>query len=65
MANSKQRFCWNCGEDMGFIENCYYDRRDVCGKLECNRAAADAAREEREDAHRELDDRMGWSDGRF
>ncbi len=56
----KQRYCWICGEDMGFIESRFYDRRDTCGKLTCEREARDAAREEREEAHRDLDDRMGW-----
>ena len=57
----KQRYCWVCGDDMGIIENRLWDRRDTCGKLECNRAAADAERERREQSHRDLDDRMGWT----
>lgn len=56
----KVRHCWNCGEDMGFIENRYYDRMDVCGSKDCNRAARDASREEREEAHEQLDRDMGW-----
>lgn len=43
------RHCWNCGENMGWIENRYYDRTDVCGKIECNRAQRDAFAEERQD----------------
>jgi hypothetical protein len=57
---AKQRYCWNCGEDMGFIENRYYDKHDTCGKLECQREAQAMYREEREEAHRDLDERMGW-----
>jgi hypothetical protein len=45
---------------MGFIEAKYYDRRDTCGKLVCEREARDAAQEEREEAHRDLDESMGW-----
>ena len=58
--SKKQRYCWVCGEDMGLIEDRYYDRRDTCGKQACERDARDVAREEREEAHRDLDDRMGW-----
>jgi hypothetical protein len=57
----KERFCWWCGESMGDIDSRYYDRRDVCGKLECAREARDADQEDREEAHRELDERNGWS----
>ncbi len=57
---AKQRYCWNCGEDMGFIENRYYDKFDTCGKLECQREERAAYREEREEAHRDLDERMGY-----
>jgi hypothetical protein len=56
----KIRHCWNCGADMGFIENRYYDRTDVCGSRECNRAAQDAFRQERDEAHEQLDRDMGW-----
>lgn len=65
MENSKQqrpgkmRFCWNCGEPMGFIENRFYDRMDTCGARECERAARDAFEEEREEAHRAVDDYYG------
>ena len=58
--SKKQRYCWVCGEDMGFVEDQYYDRRDTCGKHACEREAREAACEEREEAHRDLDDRMGW-----
>lgn len=51
----KVRSCWNCGADMGFIENRYYDRMDTCGSAECLREERDAARAERDDAHDQLD----------
>ena len=54
------RTCWNCGDDMGFIEDRYYDRTDVCGKIECSRAQRDAIAEERQDAHDAVDDYYGW-----
>ena len=58
---TKERFCFNCGESMGFIEDRYYDRRDCCGKRECARVDQEMYREEREEAHRDLDERMGWN----
>lgn len=69
MSESKQtvrpgkvRHCWNCGADMGFIENRFYDRRDTCGQIECERAARDAYADERDEAHRAVDDYFdgGW-----
>ncbi|MER9217910.1 hypothetical protein NKI48_03095 [Mesorhizobium sp. M0644] len=57
----KTRHCWNCGADMGFIENRYYDRTDVCGKIECHRAQGDAFAAERQDAHDAVDDYYGGS----
>lgn len=49
----------DCGADMGFIENRFYDRTDVCGKHECNRAQRDAYAEERQAAHDRVDDYYG------
>ena len=57
---SRERYCWHCGSSMGVIENRYYDRGDTCGRSECERAARDAARQEREDAHDALDADRGW-----
>lgn len=56
------RHCWNCGADMGFIEDRHYERIDVCGKIECNRAQQDAFAEERQSAHDAVDDYFngGW-----
>lgn len=56
----KERHCFNCGASMGFIENKYYDRRDTCGKRECEREARNEAYAEREEAHEQLDRDMGW-----
>ncbi len=57
---AKMRHCWNCGAEMGVIENKYYDCMDVCGNLECNRALGDALAQERAEAHEQLDRDMGW-----
>jgi len=57
---AKERFCWNCGASLGVIEGRHYDRRDTCGSRECEREARDEERAEREDAHRQLDEDMGW-----
>lgn len=54
------RHCWNCGADMGFIENRFYDRRDTCGKHECDREARDAFEEERQAAHDRVDEDFGY-----
>lgn len=58
--NGKFRQCWNCGGDMGFIENRYYDSSDVCGKTACNRALSDMYAEQRQAEHDAVDDRYGW-----
>lgn len=57
----KERFCWNCGESMGFIESRYYDSRDTCESNECLREARDSAAAERDEAHEQLDRDRGWS----
>lgn len=38
----------------------YYDRRDTCGKLECQREERDAYAQEREEAHEQLDRDLGY-----
>lgn len=55
----KMRHCFYCGEELGVYAD--YDQLDDCGKSECSRAAHDARRAEREEAHERLDDRMGWN----
>ena len=61
MAKAKMRFCWNCGGEIGVIEDKYFDSRDTCGKLECHREATYSAEAERSEAHEQLDRDMGWS----
>lgn len=59
-TTAKMRHCWYCGDEMGVIEARYYRREDTCGKPECEREARAAEREEREEAHRRLDEDMDW-----
>lgn len=56
----KERFCWNCGVSMGFLEDRYYDRYDTCGARECDREARDQWEWERDERHREIDDDYRW-----
>ena len=30
MGKAKMRYCWNCGVEIGVIEDKYYDSRDTC-----------------------------------
>ena len=57
---ARQRSCWNCGKDMGIIEDRFYDRRDTCGATECEREARYQNEAERDEAHDQLDRDMGW-----
>jgi hypothetical protein len=54
------RYCWYYGDCTGEIEARYYERGDTCGKPACEVARRENDREEREEAHRDLDERMGW-----
>jgi hypothetical protein len=54
----KMRHCFYCGDELGVYAD--HDPLDTCGKAACNRAASDAAQEEREEAHERLDRDMGW-----
>lgn len=56
----KMRHCFNCGAEMGVIEDKHYDRRDTCGARECEREARYEAEAERSEAHEQLDRDMGW-----
>ena len=58
----KVRHCWNCGANMGFIENRWYDSRDTCGSPECEREARDAWEAERDAEIDRVNDRFdgGW-----
>ena len=60
VSESKMRHCWNCGAEMGLVEDRHYDRSDTCGKRECDRAAREQHEAEREEAHERLDRDMGW-----
>lgn len=56
----KERFCWNCGKSMGWVENKFYDRMDTCGERECTQAERNVHQACRDEAHEELDRDMGW-----
>ena len=60
MSRARMRFCWNCGAEMGLIEDKHYDSRDTCGALECQRAEQDAAAQERAEAYERLDRDLGY-----
>ena len=60
ITTAKERFCWNCGASIGVVAQHLYDRGDTCGARECDRAARDEAYADREEAHRQLDEDMGW-----
>lgn len=59
MKTPKMRHCFNCGAELGV--SAYHDPLDTCGARECERAARDAAQQERDEAHEQLDRDMGWS----
>lgn len=52
------RHCFYCGEELGRYND--FDPLDTCGAAECNRAAGEAMREQRKEAHARLDRDMGW-----
>lgn len=57
----KVAHCEYCGDDLGDkVERYHGDPPVTCGKQDCERWARDCMAEQREDAHRDLDDRMGW-----
>lgn len=57
---TKMRHCWYCGAELGVIADRHYNRNDTCGKRECEREAQAMLREEREEAHRRLDEDLVW-----
>jgi hypothetical protein len=59
MSKPRMRHCFFCGEELGV--HAYADPYDTCGKPECDREAANTQQQEREDAHRDLDELMGWN----
>lgn len=56
----KMRFCFNCGEELGFYSAAYENRFEACSKLECQREERDAYQQEREEAHEQLDRDLGY-----
>lgn len=58
--NGKDRYCFNCGTSIGFIEDRFYDKRDTCGARQCERESRDDEAAEYADAHEQLDRDMGW-----
>lgn len=61
MTTTERRYrCAVCGEDMGAWTK-FCDKTDTCGKPECERQVRDDMRAEQEEAHRDLDERKGWS----
>jgi hypothetical protein len=59
MKRTQMWRCWNCGAELGFYA-AEYDTRDTCGNRECVRALQDEERQERSDAHEQLDRERGW-----
>lgn len=57
----KLRHCWNCGAEIGYIDDRFYDKGDTCESIECNREARNQDAAERAEAHDQLDRDMGWS----
>lgn len=58
----KEQFCAYCGESLGFYVQYSSRGRDTCGKPECDRWARDEAQAEREEAHRRLDEDLGYGE---
>lgn len=59
MGEQKMKHCAYCGEELGMTES--WDRDpESCGKAECSREVNAMYREEREEAHEQLDRDMGW-----
>jgi len=55
---TKMRHCFNCGAELGRYAD--HHPLDTCGARDCERAARDAAQQERDEAHERLDRDMGW-----
>lgn len=53
MAVPKMRHCFYCGAELG--EYIDHDPLDTCGKRECERAASEHVRQQRDEAHEKLD----------
>lgn len=57
----RRHYCSYCGDDMGEWDRRYSDHNDTCGKPECEKWSRDQARQERDEAHEQLDRDRGWS----
>jgi hypothetical protein len=55
----KLQHCFYCGKEVGVFKSWPGELVD-CGARECAREAAAAYRQEREEAHDNLDRQMGW-----
>lgn len=55
----KMQHCFYCGEELGVYEP-FGNYLDTCGSPECEREARAAEAAEREEAHHDLDQQMGW-----
>lgn len=59
MGKQKMKHCAYCGDELGMTKS--WDREpEACGKRECQREVSDMYRQEREEAHEQLDRDMGW-----
>ncbi len=56
----RERFCCYCGAGLGFLAARDWEPTDTCGARECERYAREQARAERDEAHRRLDEDLGW-----
>jgi hypothetical protein len=56
----KMQYCFCCGEELGEYDN-FGERWDTCEKIECQREARNAAAQERDEAHEQLDRDRGWA----
>ena len=59
MSNAKMQHCDFCGAELGVYVK-YHGDIDTCGAPECERYARDSEREERDEAHAQLDHEHGW-----
>lgn len=60
MMTAKMRHYFNCGAELGVLSRAEWSPLDDCGSPECLRAAREAYRQEREEAHEQLDKDMGY-----
>ncbi len=58
--SERERFCFVCGDSLGFVADRFHERTDTCGKQECAREVRDMWREEQEERHRQVDEDYGW-----